>query len=145
MEYFYACACTLRDGKLKVFNREAMEKELYRWPDGMDLELVLQEPKRQRTNAQNRFLHGPVCRAFRELGWSDNDTKIELCLRFLPVEHVRPDGSVVIVPGHTSTLTVEEFNRFLDQVIQFASEHDIYIEDSETWRLQHPVSQDQHV
>jgi hypothetical protein len=139
MEFFYASSCTVREGKIKIFNREALEKELYRWPDGLDLEFILQEPKRQRTNAQNRFLHGPVCSAFRELGWSDQDTKIELCLRFLPVEHTRPDGAVVIVPGHTSTLTVEEFNRFLDQVIQFAAEHDVYIEDSDKWRALHPA------
>jgi len=131
---FYSCACTVMDGKLKLFNREAFEKALYQFANGVELELVIQEQGRKRTSAQNRFLHGPVCKAFRELGWSDQDTKIELCLRFLPVEHARPDGTVVIVPGHTSTLTVEEFNRFLDQVIQFASEHDVYIEDSDQWR-----------
>lgn len=130
----FACACTVVDGKLKLFNREAFEKALYQFPNGLDLELVIQEQGRKRTNAQNRFFHGPVCKGFRELGWSDEDTKIELCLRFLPIEHVRPDGEVVIVPGHTSTLTVEEFNRFLEQVIQFAAEHDVYIEDADQWR-----------
>lgn len=130
----YACACTVKDGKLKLFNKDAFEKALYQFPNGLDLELVIQEQGRKRTNAQNRFLHGPVLKAFRELGWADEDTKTELCLRFLPVEHTRPDGTVVIVPGHTSTLKVDAFNRFLDQVIQFASEHDVYIEDSEQWR-----------
>jgi hypothetical protein len=131
---YYSCACTFAGGKLKLFNREAFEKACYDFPDGFNGELIIQEQGRKRTSAQNRFLHGPVCKAFRELGWSDQDTKTELCLRFLPIEHSRPDGSVVIVPGHTSTLTVEEFNRFLDQVIQFAAEHDVYIEDSEQWR-----------
>jgi hypothetical protein len=130
----FACACTVVDGKLKLFNREAFEKALYQFPNGFDGELVIQAQGRKRTNAQNRFLHGPVCKAFRELGWSDQDTKTELALMFIPVEHARPDGSVVIVPGHTSTLTVEEFNRFLEQVVQYAAEHDVYIEDSEQWR-----------
>lgn len=138
-DFYFAAACTVNAGRIKIFNREAMEKALYNWPNGIDLELVIQEPKRQRTSAQNRFLHGPVCKAFRELGWSDQDTKTELCLRFLPVEHARPDGSVVIVPGHTSTLSVSEFNRFLEEVIQFAAEHDVYIEDSDKWRALHPA------
>lgn len=134
-DVYFACACTVKQGRLKIFNREAFEKAIYDFPDGLELELIIQEQKRQRTSAQNRFFHGPVCKAFRELGWADVDTKTELCLRFLPVEHTRPDGSVIIVPGHTSTLKVDEFNRFLDSVIQFAAEHDVYIEDSDKWRL----------
>ncbi len=136
---YYSCAVTFKDGKLKLFNREAFEKACYNFPDGFDGELIIQEQGRQRTSAQNRFLHGPVLKAFRELGWADVDTKTELCLRFLPVEHTRPDGSVVVVPGHTSTLKVPEFNLFLDQVIQWAAEHDVQIKDSDEWRIKHGV------
>ena len=131
---FFACACTFREGKLKLYDREAFERACYQFPDGFDGEIIIQEVGRQRTSAQNRFYHGPVLKAFRELGWADVDTKIELALMFLPVEHQRPDGTVVIVPGHTSTLKVDEFNRFLEQVIQYAAENDVYIEDSEQWR-----------
>lgn len=133
MRETFSCACTVVGGKLKLFNRELLDRALYEFPDGVELELIIQEQSRKRTHAQNRFFHGPVCKGFRELGWSDQDTKTELCLQFLPVEHARPDGSVVIVPGHTSTLTVKEFNRFLEQVIQYAAEHDVYIEDADQW------------
>lgn len=129
----FSMECTKVNGKLRL-DRAEFERLATRFLDGQCLVLTLEEEGRKRTSRQNKFLHGPICKAFRELGWSDEDTKTELCLRFLPVEHQRPDGTVVIVPGHTSTLTVEEFNRFLDQVIQFAAEHDVYIEDSEQWR-----------
>lgn len=137
MDYFYSSSCTVRDGKIKIYNREALEKELYRWPDGLELEFVLQEPKRQRTNAQNRFFWGPVCNAFKELGYHPQETHDMLCLMFLPQQVKRLDGTLVTVPGHTSTLTVKEFNEFLEQVIQLASEQDIYIEDADVWRKQH--------
>lgn len=137
MDYFYASSCTVRDGKIKIFNREALEKELYRWPDGLELEFVLQEPKRQRTNAQNRFFWGPVCKAFKELGYHSQEAHDMLCLMFLPQQVKRLDGTLATVPGHTSTLTVKEFNEFLEQVIQLASEQDIYIEDADVWRKQH--------
>lgn len=138
-DWYYAAACTVREGKIKIFNREALEKELYRWPDGVELEFILQEPKRQRTSAQNRFFHGPVCQAFKELGYHTQEAKDMLCLMFLPREVKQLDGTVVTVPGHTSTLTVKEFNEFLEQCIQLAAENDIYIKDAEEWRQQHPV------
>lgn len=132
--------CTFVNGKLKLFDRAEFERLSTRFMDGQELVLTIEEEGRKRTSRQNRFLHGPICKAFRELGWTEEDTKTELCLRFLPVEHARPDGSVVIVPGHTSTLTVTEFNDFLDKCIQFASENDVYIEDSDQWRKKHTAA-----
>lgn len=129
----FACACSVQDGKLKLTDRAAFDQALSEFADGIDLELIIQEPAQKRTSAQNRFFWGPVCDAFQELGYHKWEAHDLLCLRFLPHALKTPDGIVITVPGHTSTLTVAEFNEFLDAVIQFAAEHDIVIQDSEQW------------
>ncbi len=130
----FTTVATVRDGELLLLARHEFERGLSQFGDGQELVLTLEDIGRKRTHRQNRFFHGPVCAAFAELGWDEAYTKAELCLMFLPVEHTRPDGSLVIMPGHTSTLNVEEFNRFLGQVIQYAAENDVYIKDADEWR-----------
>lgn len=136
----FSTLVTVRGGKLKLLDKGEFDYGLSKFIDGQELVLHVEEVGRKRTHAQNRFFHGPILKAFAELGWTAEDTKIELCLRFLPVEHVRPDGSVVILPGHTSTLNVEDFNRFIDSCIQFAAEHDVYIQDADEWRAKHQAA-----
>lgn len=133
----FSTLATINHGKLHLLAKAEWDRGVSQFMDGQELVLTVEEAGRKRTAAQNRFLHGPVVAGFVELGWSEEDTKIELCLRFLPVEHTRPDGSIVIVPGHTSGLNVEEFNRFLDKCIQFAAENDVYIKDADEWRRTH--------
>lgn len=102
---------------------------------GEDFEIAVREVPRQRTSKQNRFFHGPLLRAFSEhTGYRPEEIKAELCLRFIPREVHRLDGSVMTVPGHTSELTVKEFKDFLEQCIQLAAEMDIQIADSDQWR-----------
>lgn len=137
MRESFACACTVTGGKLKVFSREALVQALREFPDGLNLELLIHEPERKRSNAQNRFFYGPVCDAFKDLGYHKQETHDLLCLRFLPKPLKMPDGFVITVPGHTANLSVAEFNEFLEQVIQFAAEHDIQIQDSEQWLASH--------
>jgi len=133
----FACACTVKDGKLKLFNLDMFNRALYAMPDGLDLELIIQEVGKQRTSAQNRFFHGPVLRAFMDLGYRKQEAKDMLCLRFIPREVKTMDGEVVTVPGHTSELKVKEFNELIESCIQLAAENDIYIKDAQEWRLEH--------
>jgi hypothetical protein len=126
--------CTKASGKLKIFDVAAYAREFAQFGDGEDLELHIETIGRTRTHAQNRFFHGPILNAFADPYGGRVRAKTELCLLFLPVEHVRPDGSVVIVPGHTSTLTVKEFNDFIDECLLLAAENDIPIADAEDWR-----------
>lgn len=134
---FYACACTFKDGKLKLFNREAFERACGDFPDGFDGELVIQPVKRARTSAQNRFFHGPICKSFldADLGYRTvQEVKDMLALMFIPLDIKLPDGSIARVPGHTSSLSVKAFNEFIEQCIQLAAENDIFIMDSDDWR-----------
>lgn len=126
--------CTKANGKMKIFDREGFDAVLAEYGDGEDLQLHIDEVGRKRTQAQNRFFHGPICKAFGEVGYRTQEAKEMLCLRFLPKELRQLDGSVVLVPGHTSDLKVDEFNEFIDQCIQLAAENDIYIKDSAEWR-----------
>lgn len=126
--------CTKVNGKLKIFDRDGMDAVIAQYGDGEDLQLSIEEVGRKRTQAQNRFFHGPILKAFAELGWRKQEAKDMLCLRFIPQECRQLDGSVVLVPGHTSDLRVHDFNELIDACIQLAAENDIYIEDADEWR-----------
>jgi hypothetical protein len=127
---------TKENGKPKIFDLAGFNAVLAEYCDGEDFYIHIEEPGRQRTRAQNRFFHGAILKAFAETFNGTAEAKTELCLRFLPQEHVRPDGSIVIVPGHTSSLNVEDFNAFIESCIQLAAENDIYIKDGAEWRAQ---------
>lgn len=126
--------CTKANGKLKIFDREGMDAVIGQYGDGEDLQLTVEEVGRKRTQAQNRFFHGPICKAFGEVGYRPREAKEMLCLRFIPKEVRMLDGAVVLVPGHTSELKVEEFNDLIDACIQLAAENDIYVQDAAEWR-----------
>lgn len=139
----FSMSCVYANGRLRL-DQEQFKQSMARFVEGQCLVLTLEEEGRKRTAAQNRFFHGPIlteiAKRFHEDGWTREDVKTELCLRYIPQEHTREDGSVVIVPGHTSALDVEPFNDFIDACIQFAAEHDIYIEDAQDWKRRHGVA-----
>lgn len=126
--------CTKNNGKLKIFDLEGFNAVLAEYGDGEDLQLHVEEVGRKRTQAQNRFFHGPILKAFMTTGLYQQEAKDMLCLMFIPREVRQLDGSIVKVPGHTSDLKVDEFNLLIDQCMQLAAENDIYIMDGDEWR-----------
>lgn len=126
--------CTKNNGKLKIFDLDGFNAVLSEYGDGEDLQLHVEEVGRKRTQAQNRFFHGPILKAFMTTGLYQQEAKDMLCLMFIPKECRQLDGSVVNVPGHTSDLKVNEFNDLIDACIQLAAENDIYIQDADEWR-----------
>lgn len=134
--------CTKAGGKFHLYDREGFNKVLAAYGDGEDFQLHIEDVGRKRTLAQNRFLHGPVLKAFEAVGYRKQEAKDMLCLRFLPKEVRQLDGSIVLVPGHTSDLKVEEFNDFIDACIQLAAENDLYIADADEWRRQQRAAKD---
>src|SRR5215831_14456369 len=131
----FTVLCTVSDGKLKLFDRAGFDRGLTQFGDGEELELHVEAIGRHRTHAQNAFFHGPVLQAFVNLGMTRADAKAELCLRFLPSEVRRLDGTVAIVPGHTSTLSIKAFNELLDSCIQLAAELGELIEDADRFKV----------
>jgi hypothetical protein len=132
--------CTKNAGKLKIYDRSGFDEVIGNYGDGEDLQLTIEEVGRKRTQAQNRFFHGPILKAFMSTGLYQQEAKDMLCLMFIPRECRQLDGSHVNVPGHTSDLTVEAFNMFIEQCIQLAAENDIYIKDADEWRRDQATS-----
>jgi len=126
--------CAKVNGKIKVYDREGMDAVLAEYGDGEDLQFTIEEAGRKRTQAQNRFFHGPILKAFMSLGYRQQEAKDMLCLMFIPQEVKQLDGRIVLVPGHTSALKVNGFNDLIDSCIQQAAELDLYIEDADEWR-----------
>lgn len=126
--------CTKVAGKLKVYDREGMDALIAEYGDGEDLQFTIDEAGRKRTHAQNRFFHGPILKAFEPLGYRKQEAKDMLCLRFIPQEVRQLDGTIALVPGHTSALKVGEFNDLIESCIQLAAEQDCYIQDADEWR-----------
>jgi len=134
MRQEYATLCTVSKGKLKLFDRTGFDQALTRFADGQELDLVISEPHVKRTSPQNRFFHGPVLRAFAELGWWPTEAKDMLCLQFIPATIRSLDGALVTVPGHTADLSKQQFNDLIEQCIQLAAEQGIVVQDGAEWR-----------
>lgn len=126
--------CTIKNGKLKIFDRESFDQGLSQFGEGEELDLIIRPVGRVRTRAQEKFFHGPICKAFEALGYRKQEAKEMLCLRFIPQEIRMIDGSVAIVPGHTSKLKVEEYNELIEQSIQLAAENGQLVLDGGEWR-----------
>lgn len=126
--------CTKNGGKLKIFDLSGFNAVLAEYGDGEDLQISIDEPGRLRTRAQERFFHGPVLKAFEAFGYPKNEAKEMLCLRFIPHEVRQMDGSVVLVPGRTSKLKVDEYNELIEQSIQLAAENGQVVLDGAEWR-----------
>ncbi len=134
----YGCLCTvtgpLGNRTLKMHDRPAFDRALNRFGAGEELNLEIRTMGRKRTNAQGRFFHGPILRAFMDLGYGKQEAKDMLMLLFCPLEITLPDQTVALVPGHTSALEVQEFNALIEQCIQLAAENGLVIEDVDQWR-----------
>jgi len=133
----FSVLCTVVGGKLKLFDRDGFDAELKQFMDGEELELHLESVGLKYTRAQEKFFHGPVLKAFQALGYHKQEAKDMLALMFIPREVRQMDGTIAIVPGHTSALTKKEYAEFLDQCVQLAAEENLYIEDADKWRAQH--------
>jgi len=125
---------TKEHGKPKIFDLAGFNAVLAEYGDGEDFYIHIEEPGRLRTRQQEKFFHGPVLKAFEPLGYHKEEAKEMLCLRFIPQEIHQMDGTVVIVPGRTSKLKVDEYNDLIEQSIQLAAENGQVVMDGAEWR-----------
>lgn len=121
-------------GKAKIFDLDGFNAVLAEYGDGEDFHISIEEVGRLRTRAQEKFFHGPVLKAFEPLGYRKDEAKEMLCLRFIPQEIHTIDGEVVVVPGRTSKLKVDEYNDLIEQAIQLAAENGQVVMDGAEWR-----------
>lgn len=128
------CLGIKTNGKMKILDREGFDATFAEFGEGEEFNITLEEVGRKRTNAQNRFFHGPVLKAFMALGNGKQEAKDMLCLMFIPHDIHMLDGSIVRVPGHTAALSVEDFNDLIENCIRLAAENGQNVKDADEWR-----------
>lgn len=133
----FSTLVTVRDGKLKLLAKEEFDRGLAQFMDGQELLLSIEEPEQGRTRQQEKFFHGPVLKAFQNLGMGKEEAKAVLCLKFIPKEIHTLEGGIAIVPGSTSKLTKKEYTDLIEQCIQLAAELGEVVQDSDTWLREH--------
>jgi hypothetical protein len=138
----FACLATKANGRLKVLDEASFKREWAAIGEGQEFEINFSESAHEpkHTRAQEKFFHGPVLKAFMSLGYTKEEAKAELCLRFIPMELHRQDGAIVTVPGATSKLGKKAYTDLIESCIQLAAELDIYIEDADEWRKKHQAA-----
>lgn len=109
-------------GKLKLWNREALDTYLASLKDG-DYELVVKEKSQVRSNELNKYLWGVVFHLISEhTGYTKEEVK-ELMKKDFGLKN--EDGSL----KSTSKYTNKQMLAFIDEVRRFWAENDLYIPD----------------
>lgn len=128
MKDFFETPVTNIDGKIRMDDRAGFDRALQRM--GRRLILRVETFDEKRSAAQNRYWHGVVIPLFADhCGERFADMKDTLALHLIPKTVKALDGSEHKVPGHTSDLTVKEFNELIERAQQLGAEMDIYIPD----------------
>ncbi len=123
-------------GRLKT-RGEALD--LSKFGAGEAVVVTVESEEEHRSDAQNRFFHGPILRAFMrdpngDVQMHKQEAKDMLCLMFIPVDVRLPDGTIARCPGHTATLKKAEFTQFIDACLQLAAEQGMPVDDVDEWR-----------
>jgi hypothetical protein len=129
----YQTLGTISGGELHVHDRQGLRRALAAFPEGTVVTLSIATPTQKRSDQQNRFWHGFVIPAFSErCGYEFEEMKDILALKLLPREIVDfESGEVRIVPGHTSKLTVAEFNDLIERAQRWGAELGVIVPDPE--------------
>ena len=103
-------------GKVQLYSLDMWKSAFTMWTDG-EVIIRVERPNAKRTNSQNKFWHAVVVPAFAEhCGYRPDEMKEALSLKLIPREIVDLDtGEVRTVPGHTSDLSVKEFNELIER------------------------------
>ena len=120
----------IEGGRLKLEGREVFAQTIARFDDG-PVTLRVTVGKKTRSLQQNAYWWGVVIPLFMETcGYEKQEMHDALALHLLPVEIVDiKTGEVRVVPGHTSKLTVQEFNDLIERVQRLGAEMQIYVPD----------------
>ena len=121
---------TISAGKLVLHGRTVVAQQLKQFADG-DVTVRISAGKRTRSSQQNRYWHKVVVGLFAEhTGYGLVEMKDALALELLPTEVVDlTTGEIRIVPGHTSHLTVEQFNDLILRAQELGARLGVYIPD----------------
>jgi hypothetical protein len=124
----FECGGRIQHGHLKIEGRQVFEQTMARFDDG-PVTLRITAGKRSRTSNQNKFFHGVIVKLIAEhTGYSLSEAKDAILLTLIPQEITDiKTGEIVRVPGHSSRLTVKEFNELIERALQLGAELGVYI------------------
>lgn len=121
----YSCLCTVKDGKLKLFNRDMFDDAMRQFCDGEELELTLGPVDEKKTRQQEKGFHAMIQPWAREDGHAIEDLKRDLLAEIFGLrEHVDViTGDVVLVlrEPHTSTLSKKKYNELIERTMEIAA------------------------
>lgn len=121
----------IRDGKLKIIHRKIFIDSFKLFKNGR-IKLILERVYKHRSNPQNAYLWGVVypivLQGLQEVGYNeirDIDQVHNFCKSlFLKKKIVNEyTGKSYIIVGSTKELTTIQFEEYLEEIRQFASEY----------------------
>lgn len=122
----FSCICTVRDGTLKLYNRELFQDAIRRtFGDGEELELVIREFEESKTRQQEKGFHAMIQPWAKEEGHAIEDLKRDLLAEIFGLrEHVDViTGDVVMVlrEPHTSKLSKKKYNELIERTLEIGA------------------------
>lgn len=108
---------TIKKGKVVFNNVEMFNKHLIPF-EGKDVEVVVRNHKKIRSNPQNRFLWGCVYQLISEsTGYTREEVHDAMRLMFL-----KDEDRAIPTLRSTTSLTTVEMNEYWERIQQFAAE-----------------------
>lgn len=118
------------NGQFLVDKRERFRMLKDSFAEGEEFEITLRK-KRSKSDRQKKFFHGPLLGAIAEHTGYETKDEIESLKTFLKERFLTVNEGDNHYVRRTSSLNVAEYNRFIEQCIQWAAEyHGIVIEDA---------------
>ena len=122
---------TVKQGKFLPDDPAKYQGRLARL-EGRRVQLSVGRVQSGRSLSQNKYLWAVVYGTLSEWSGHEPEELHEFCKdKFLPSEQKQlPNGEVMVRPPSTKTLTVEEFSKYVDEVVRWAAEQRVYVPDA---------------
>lgn len=131
----------VENGKLLLNDISLYNKNLNRF-EGMEVELTIQEKFEDATNDQHAYYRGAILPTALQhpdfAGWTKKSLHKFLTGMFLGEivqRKVNGKGYEIPVVESTANISKRRMAEFIEEVLQFLSQMDIYIEDPEKYKL----------
>lgn len=122
---FFSALCTVRNGKLKLYDSVGFDAALRQFGEGEELELSIAQPEASKTRLQEKGFHAMITPWARKEGHAIEDLKRDLLAEIFGLrEHVDIiTGEVVKVlcESHTSTLSKRKYNELIERTLDIAA------------------------
>jgi hypothetical protein len=120
---------TIKQGKITI-DEERQLAQYLRGLEGKEVEMIVRQYRRQRTDPQNNYYFGVVIKIIGDYVGEDDYQAVHeaLKIKFLGTE--RKKG--LDIPKHSKTLKTHQFSEYVEKIKRWAAqEYGIYIPDAE--------------